>query len=275
MMYDLVATDFDMTLKPPAGEIGPRTMGAIARIRDLGVHFTVVSGRTTAGLIHNLTSQGFDLEEMYVISYNGAAVAEASTGRQLVSRTIGRDVAAAILGHARAFQVEMIVPEGEYVYTEWAEPIVAGYEARSNATTLQQVPDLALLGIEPHKILIGGEADLLRTAAAEIAAPFRDVAEFSFSAPFMLEVTAKNVDKGTAFADMCAALGIDRSRTIAFGDNHNDIPMIRQAGLGVAVANAVPELKEVADRVTAACDEEGLADVLDELFPVRAPGPHV
>ena len=57
MLYDLVASDFDMTLCPPGGVVGERTRAAIRRVREAGAHFTVVSGRTTAGLLHNLALQ--------------------------------------------------------------------------------------------------------------------------------------------------------------------------------------------------------------------------
>jgi len=206
MLYDLVASDFDMTLCPPGGVVGERTRAAIRRVREAGAHFTVVSGRTTAGLLHNLALQRIDLEGMYVIGFNGAAVAQAWDGAHIVSRTLDADLAAEVVRQARQHPVDVMIPHEDLIHTEAPERPFPQHEARSNATALNMVTDLAATGIDPQ-------------------------------------------------------------RTLAFGDNHNDIPMIVQAGLGVAVGNAVPELLAAADRVTGTCEDEGVADVLDELFP--------
>lgn len=267
MLYDLVASDFDMTLCPPGGVVGERTRAAIRRVREAGAHFTVVSGRTTAGLLHNLALQRIDLEGMYVIGFNGAAVAQAWDGAHIVSRTLDADLAAEVVRQARQHPVDVMIPHEDLIHTEAPERLFPQHEARSNATALNMVTDLAATGIAPHKVLIGGDPPQLAAVARELAQQFRDVAEVVLSAPFLLEVTARGVTKGTALAAMSEALGIDPQRTLAFGDNHNDIPMIVQAGLGVAVGNAVPELLAAADRVTGTCEDEGVADVLDELFP--------
>ena len=61
-------------------------------------------------------------------------------------------------------------------------------------------------------------------------------------------------------------MGIDRSKVIAFGDQHNDISMLQYAGFGVAMGNAVEELKKAADAVTVENQQDGVAAVLEELF---------
>ncbi|MBQ6874647.1 MAG: HAD hydrolase family protein, partial [Lachnospiraceae bacterium] len=60
--------------------------------------------------------------------------------------------------------------------------------------------------------------------------------------------------------------GVPAENTVAFGDGTNDLTMIKMAGLGIAMENAVPEIKEVADRVTASCDEDGVAKEIDLLL---------
>lgn len=74
---------------------------------------------------------------------------------------------------------------------------------------------------------------------------------------------ARGVDKGAAIAGLIERLGLEREDVIACGDGLNDLSMIRYAGLGVAMANAQPEVKEAADVVTLSNDEDGVAEVIE------------
>ena len=74
-----------------------------------------------------------------------------------------------------------------------------------------------------------------------------------------LEINAAGADKGGALIRLADFLGIARESTMAFGDGENDLSMIRQAGLGVAMANGVPAVKEAAEYVTLSNEEAGVA----------------
>lgn len=74
-----------------------------------------------------------------------------------------------------------------------------------------------------------------------------------------LEVNAKGADKGAALLWLADYLGIDREETMSFGDGENDIPMIKAAGIGVAMGNALDTVKAAADTVTLTNDEDGVA----------------
>ena len=83
---------------------------------------------------------------------------------------------------------------------------------------------------------------------------------------FAFEFTAQGIDKAKALDTVLSPMGIEAKDVVAFGDGHNDRTMIEYAGLGVAMENAVEELKLAADRVTASNDEDGIARVLEEYF---------
>ena len=83
------------------------------------------------------------------------------------------------------------------------------------------------------------------------------------SNPTTLEITAGGASKGQALAALCAHLGIDIQDTMAFGDRDNDADMLLASGIGVAMGNAVPELKAVADFVTRSNDEDGIAHAIE------------
>ena len=86
--------------------------------------------------------------------------------------------------------------------------------------------------------------------------------EAARSADMYLEIYPKGMNKGRALNIICEKLNIDSSQAIAFGDQELDIPMIEAAGLGVAMGNAIEELKEKADYVTGTNNEAGIAQAL-------------
>ena len=80
--------------------------------------------------------------------------------------------------------------------------------------------------------------------------------------PEFTDVTARGADKGRALQLMAAHEGFDPEFTVAFGDGGNDLSMILQAGIGVAMGNATPELKQHADYITTSVDEDGILNAL-------------
>ena len=80
--------------------------------------------------------------------------------------------------------------------------------------------------------------------------------------PGFVNIDVAGIDKGTALKEMAGLMGIGIDETISFGDGGNDIPLIKAAGLGVAMGNAGEELKAVAGYVTASVDEDGFAAAL-------------
>ena len=81
-----------------------------------------------------------------------------------------------------------------------------------------------------------------------------------------LEILASGVSKGSALHYLATHLNMSVDEVIAIGDNRNDVEMIREAGLGVAVANAHPDVKQVADMITDSNDDDGVAKVIEQYF---------
>ena len=86
------------------------------------------------------------------------------------------------------------------------------------------------------------------------------------TAAFYLEVIPKVINKGQGIRDICKVLGIDPDEVISFGDAANDIPMLQEAGMGVAMGNAAEAVKAAADMVTLSNNEDGIAAALEKLL---------
>ncbi|MBA5770275.1 HAD-IIB family hydrolase, partial [Escherichia coli] len=98
-------------------------------------------------------------------------------------------------------------------------------------------------------------------------APFKDALNCVFTADFYFEFTAQGIDKAKALDTVLTPMGIHAENIIAFGDGHNDITMVEYAGTGIAMQNAVAELKAAASSVTLSNNEDGIAHVLNSLIP--------
>ena len=87
------------------------------------------------------------------------------------------------------------------------------------------------------------------------------------SEPFFVEIVPEGLDKAAAIAELISKIGLSREDTIAFGDGFNDISMVEYAGTGVAMSNGCDRIKEVADRIAPDNDSDGVAAVINEIFP--------
>lgn len=266
MTFTMVATDFDDTLVPIGGKLSERNRAALERVRSQGVTVAIVSGRTSHGLRAQLERNGVDPQGLYLIGYNGAMACQAWDEKPLFSHKLDLELARRAARAASAFEVALMIPEGRYVYTNWPDHFSVVFEATSNDAEIVPLDSLAELPVEPHKMLIGGEPDVLIAAQQALDAQFGAEAEVVISASFLMEFTAKGVHKGEALTGLCRALGVPLEQVVVIGDNHNDAYMFGIGGCSVAVGNAVPDLLALADRVTGSSAEDGVAVVLDELF---------
>ena len=85
-----------------------------------------------------------------------------------------------------------------------------------------------------------------------------------FTGPFYFEFTAKGIDKAEALDTVLIPMGYQKNEMIAFGDGHNDASMVKYAGIGVAMENAVDDLKAIANEITLSNEEDGIAYTLSK-----------
>lgn len=266
MTFTMVATDFDDTLVPIGDTLSDRNRAALAAIRAKGITVAIVSGRTPFGLKTQLARNDVPLDGLYLVGHNGAQALQGWDDQPVFARGLDPALAQAAAELSTGFEVVAMVPEGPHIYTDQPDHPLVAYECRENSTTPVAITSAADLGFVPHKVLFGGEHDELLRLAAALRTEFGDRSEVVLSADFLMEFTALGVHKGTALAGLCEALGVPLGQVVVFGDNHNDVAMFGLGGLSVAVANAVPPLLAVADRVAPASADDGVAVLLEELF---------
>ena len=145
---------------------------------------------------------------------------------------------------------------------------VIQYESRGGRFKLCEKDDLAEFDDYPlNKILTAGGPEYLQEYYKEMMEPFKGTLSCMFTEDFYFEFTANGIDKAKALDSVLIAKGYKREEMIAFGDGHNDSSMIKYSGVGVAMANAVENLKAIADEVTLSNDEDGIAVYLNKHMP--------
>ena len=130
-----------------------------------------------------------------------------------------------------------------------------------------EVGNLAdFLTFAPIKILMSVQPEELTQVQQEIAAFLPESLTVVQTAAFYLEVIPKVINKGQGIRDICKVLGISSREVISFGDAANDIPMLQEAGMGVAMGNAAEAVKAEANMVTLSNNEDGIAAALEQLL---------
>lgn len=115
----------------------------------------------------------------------------------------------------------------------------------------------------PNKVLIGAKPETVQAVCAELKSIDIKNIDMACSSEYFLEIFPKGMNKGKALCLICEKEGIRKEETIAFGDQELDIPMLEAAGTGVAMGNAIEELKQIADFITKTNNEAGIAYALD------------
>ncbi|MFW7412441.1 Cof-type HAD-IIB family hydrolase [Vagococcus fluvialis] len=215
-----------------------------------------------------------------VVSYwedgkDGSKVIDVKTGEELFNQAMTVEEGKAVLEHMKQFDVTVMIDKDDYMYTNdvfsctldyKGQPLnIVEYESRGGKYKLCEKDDLAeFLDYPINKILTAGKPEYLKEVYQEMKAPFNNKLNCVFTADFYFEFTAQHIDKAKALDTVLSPLGIERKDVIAFGDGHNDVTMLAYAGMGVAMENAVSELKRVADFETNSNDEEGIVNFLEQ-----------
>jgi hydroxymethylpyrimidine pyrophosphatase-like HAD family hydrolase len=253
----LIALDLDGTLLDPSEAISPANRAAIAQARALGVRVVLVTGRGSD--IPLALARNLGLSDPLICAH-GALTKDVCTGHDLARIAIPREFAAPMIGFAQQHRLDCAVYVDERFHR------LAGgqrYMDDMQGPNWIDVPSLLeLADREPTFIRFFGTAcvDAINARFAGMAVHFKYETWGSFEE---LAITSEEATKVHALDRLCRTLNVDARTVLAIGDSRNDVPMLRWAGIGVAMANALPEVIEAVDYVTGRNDEDGVATALE------------
>ena len=278
MSIKVIIMDVDGTLTNSQKVITPKTKETLLKAQEAGVKLILASGRPTSGLLDLAKELEMDKYNGLLVAFNGSKVVDCNTNEVLFNQTMTVEEGQAVLEHMKNFKVKPMIDKGEYMYVNDVfdneieyngKPFnIIQYESRGGKFKLCEKDDLAAFADYPlNKILTAGDPAYLEENYKAMMEPFKDKLSCMFTAPFFFEFTANGIDKAKALDTVLIPMGYKREEMIAFGDGHNDASMVKYAGIGVAMANAVDALKDIADEVTTSNEDDGIAVSLYEHIP--------
>lgn len=268
--YSIIALDLDGTLTNSEKIITPRTFDALMKAQREGVRLVLASGRPTFGIAALANQLQLANYGGYVLSYNGGRIIDWCEKTVIFSQVVDQKLVPILYDFAEKAQLPIVTYLPEAILASKNEGEYLAEEARINGMPVvvaqNFVEEAMQIAGGSTKFLIPGEPELLVQLESEMKAALSEQMEVFRSAPFFLELPPKGIDKAQSLQRLLTHLGLERESLMAFGDGFNDLSMIQFAGQGVAMANAVEEVKSIADFVTTSNEEDGIAHALEQLL---------
>lgn len=256
----LVAIDIDDTLLLDDLTIAPGARQAIQRAMQEGVTVVLATGRMFPAALPFARELGLTGP---LITYNGALIRTVG-GETWWHRPVPQELALEVLefGAAGGWTVQCYCDD--LLYVRQVNDDVKYYLEIAHVPVQECADMRALLSERPStKLLsIGSPEEIVRRAAA-LEKAFAGRLTITISKPRFVEMLAPHVSKASALAEVARRLDVPREQVMAVGDSFNDLDMIEWAGVGVAMGNAAPAVKERADYVVGTNMDEGLAEAFE------------
>ncbi len=267
MKIRMIAFDLDYTMLKTGGIVSERTAAVLKKAKESGILLVPSTGRDLCEMGTLMES----LSPQYLVSVNGAVVRDVTKKEVLYKE----------LPPQEPFLEKLRLALDMGIYTEvYCNGVYTDPNSYNNMAELGMPEDLIPM-FKATRTVVPDLYETIRTlgAAEKLHVIFKDVPDkhqrqtpflhhpdFAYTAAFInnLELPGKSVNKATGLQALADHLGIHQSEIMAIGDGANDACMLSWAGLGVAVANAVPEAKEAADVLTLSNDEDGAAVAIEK-----------
>jgi Cof subfamily protein (haloacid dehalogenase superfamily) len=262
-MYKLIAIDIDDTLINDDKEVTPATQKALEQAVAAGVVVTLATGRAYASAQAIARQTGLNVP---IITYQGALVKNLLDEEVLYERYVPQDAVRKLFEYCVEHNLHLQTYIDDKLYAREENQKLIDYSTL-NSTRYYVEPDWEkLVAQKTPKMLIIDDPDFLDELAPILRELLGDAVHITKSKPYFLEIMHHEGTKGLALEFLAGHFGCDLSETIAVGDSWNDHEMLEAAGLGVAMENAIPALKEIANFITLSNNEDGVKHVIEKFI---------
>ena len=225
---------------------------AIARLREQGVKVFIATGRLMkhVAIVNDIEVDGYiTVNGGYCITSAGEVIFESAFPRATVERVID-------LSEQYGFDLNVMTHEDMYVSS-------MGERVQKIASMINIMPTVAdVRAIAATQPVVQMCPYISRELEQEIMPLLPDCVGSRWIQTFM-DLNVRGVDKSLGIQQVMNYYGLTMAEAMAFGDGGNDLPMVRDAAVGVAMGNACDELKAVADYITSSVDEDGVSRALE------------
>ncbi len=264
LQYRLIVMDLDETLLGKDFKISERNIKAIRNAREKGVKATIATGRMNKSSLPYVKQLNIDIP---VITYHGALIRSINPEKMLYHYPVDYEMALPVVEAAEkmGYHINMYIDDQVHVREE--NHFTRLYQTIASVE-VKPVGDmnkfLQRVKVNPTKLTIIDYEGKLDRMESFLSEKYDKQLTVTKSHRYFLEVTHLQATKGKALKFLADMLEIKPEEIIAMGDSFNDIDMLRYAGLGVAVANAHPEVKKEADLIAKSNLEDGVADIIEK-----------
>jgi Cof subfamily protein (haloacid dehalogenase superfamily) len=263
--YRLLALDVDGTLLDSAHALRPRVAAAVRAAQEAGLIVALATGKLLDSVRPLLAELGVRGPQIVL---NGAATVRSDTDEALrfvpLHPADYRTVIEAVRRADPTVLISCFTLDG--IYMDCDHPLI-GIFAEYGEGPPVIVDDLLANDIPPcAKVLLSGSYAQLAALRAALTPRMPESVTITTTTPDFLEFFDAAAGKGQALAALRQVLGVPKEAVIAIGDGENDIPLFREAGLTIAMANGSAATRAAAQRIAPSNDEEGVAVVLQELM---------
>lgn len=270
MKYKMIAMDMDGTLLTTDKQVSDYTKKVLQRASDMGVKLVVCTGRIfkSAKIFAKLIGT-----KAPIVASNGAYIREKDRDEVIYSKPLSRNEIYEIIDTSKKFNFCPQVFTSDTVFSEklihsaknysiWNESLLEKDRINIHITDdIYSIIDENLGSI--LKVLVkSDEEEKLLSFRKDL----KSYGKFSIVSSFKnnAEVMSEGISKGNAISILADYFNISKDEVVCFGDGENDTSMIKYAGLGVAMDNAIDELKEIADYITDSNDNDGVAKAIEK-----------
>ncbi len=269
----LIALDLDETTLNESGQLTKRTRLAIENAIKNGIHIVIASGRVYCALPKEvLEISGIE----YAITSNGAAIYRISGEECILSYKINEKAVEDIIALKNRYPVtfEAFIDGIAYADSSYIDnPMKYNVPMKAKhylVTTRKPVDDMAFFMSENRAVL--DSIDIVVPSVEirdELSGYIRQCSSEVYvtsSVPYLVEVADKRAGKGAALKSLCGMLGIGLECCAAFGNADNDIDMLNECAMGIAVANATQNCLAAADIIAPHHNDDGVAKIIEEML---------
>ena len=261
-------TDLDGTLLNDEKEITPKTREVLAKITELGHYLVFISGRPMMSVMEARRGLPVLDKNLYLIASNGGVIYDAENDKILRENRLTLEQADYVLKYCEKAGVHSHTYTDDAIVSKRQSEELIFYQKTIHMPSLITDDIIGSLDKPPLKcIAISGEKKHLDAVKEGLTDWAKGQVQLMFSNDKLLEMIPITSGKGTALKWLSEYLDVDINNTLAAGDMDNDISMLETAGVGVAMLNGAPHVRELADRVTEDDNNhDGLVPILKEFF---------
>lgn len=259
-MIRMIVTDLDGTLLAGKSNLPEKNIEALKRTMEAGAKVVIASGRMIESTVPIARKIGVNAP---MVVMNGAMVYDLQEDRILSGVTIAKDTARKILAEIEARGCYVQAFPGRNYYMHRANEWTKYYSEKIGVTGVETgIPLSEWLQTDVYKLLCLGEKDALDELAQELAPIFPEAC-FVKSGETHLEIIAQGVDKATGLRYISEMTGISAGEMIAFGDEANDLPILKFAATGYAMENCADSVRSEMRSFAPKNTESGVAKIVN------------